>query len=45
MREMPPTKKPIRIISTGNYIEVEIDADDIKRIKWLKEKGFNEVQS
>jgi len=42
MREMPHTKKPIRIVSTGNYIKVEIDADDIKRIEWLKKKGFNE---
>ena len=45
MREMPHTKKPIRMVSTGDYCEVEVDADDTKRIKWLREKGFNELQS
>ena len=42
MRKIPNTKKPIKIISIGNYIKVEIDTNDTKRIVWLKEKGFNE---
>lgn len=42
LKEMPTTKKPLRMVSSGDYCEIEIDADDIKRIEWLKEKGFKE---